>query len=37
MPNYSGFEIITFFKEINFEIIFVTAYDQYAMRAFEVK
>lgn len=36
MPNYSGFEIVTFFKEINFEIIFVTAYDQYAMRAFEV-
>lgn len=36
LPNYSGFEIVTFFKEINFEIIFVTAYDQYAMRAFEV-
>lgn len=36
MPNYSGFEIVNFFKEINFEIIFVTAYDQYAMRAFEV-
>jgi two-component system LytT family response regulator len=36
MPNYSGFEIVTFFKEINFEIIFVTAYDQYAIRAFEV-
>jgi two-component system LytT family response regulator len=25
-----------FFKEINFEIIFVTAYDQYAIRAFEI-
>lgn len=36
MPNYSGFEIVTFFREINFEIIFVTAYDQYAIRAFEV-
>ncbi len=36
MPNYSGFEIVTFFKEVEFEIIFVTAYDQYAMRAFEV-
>ena len=36
MPNYSGFEIVTFFKEINFEIIFVTAYDQYAIRAFDV-
>ncbi|MES2515590.1 MAG: LytTR family DNA-binding domain-containing protein [Bacteroidota bacterium] len=36
MPNYSGFEIVTFFKDINFDIIFVTAYDQYAIRAFEV-
>jgi two-component system LytT family response regulator len=36
MPNYSGFEIVTFFKDINFEIIFVTAYDQYAIRAFEI-
>jgi two-component system LytT family response regulator len=36
MPNYAGYEIITFFKEINFEIIFVTAYDQYAIKAFEI-
>lgn len=36
MPNYSGFEIITFFKNINFKIIFVTAYDQYAIKAFKV-
>lgn len=36
MPNYSGFEIVSFFKEVNFEIIFVTAYDQYAIRAFEI-
>jgi two-component system LytT family response regulator len=36
MPNYSGFEIVTFFKDLNFEIIFVTAYDQYAIRAFEI-
>lgn len=36
MPNYAGYEIVKFFKEINFEIIFVTAYDQYAIRAFEV-
>ncbi len=35
MPNYSGFEIVKFFKEINFHIIFVTAYDQYAIKAFE--
>jgi len=36
MPNYAGFEIVDFFKEVNFEIIFVTAYDQYALRAFEI-
>jgi two-component system LytT family response regulator len=36
MPNYSGFEIVNFFKEIDFDIIFVTAYDQYAIRAFEI-
>jgi len=36
MPNYAGYEIINFFEEVNFEIIFVTAYDQYAIRAFEI-
>ncbi len=36
MPNYSGYEIVNFFKEINFEIIFVTAYDEYAIKAFEL-
>lgn len=36
MPNYAGYEIVNFFKAITFEIIFVTAYDQYAIRAFEV-
>ncbi len=36
MPNFAGYEIVNFFKEINFEIIFVTAYDQYAIRAFEI-
>ncbi len=36
MPNYSGFEIIDFFDTINFEIIFITAYNNYALRAFEV-
>jgi len=36
MPNYAGYEIVNFFKEIKFEIIFVTAYDQYAIRAFEI-
>ncbi len=36
MPNYAGYEIVDFFDEINFEIIFVTAYDQYAIKAFEL-
>ncbi len=36
MPNYAGYEIVSFFKEINFGIIFVTAYDQYAIKAFEL-
>ncbi len=36
MPNYAGYEIVSFFEEIDFEIIFVTAYDQYALKAFEI-
>ncbi len=36
MPNYAGYEIVNFFDEINFEIVFVTAYDQYAIKAFEL-
>jgi two-component system LytT family response regulator len=36
MPNYAGYEIVKFFDSINFEIIFVTAYDRYAIKAFEI-
>jgi len=36
MPNYAGHEIVNFFDEIDFEIIFVTAYDNHAIKAFEV-
>lgn len=36
MPEYNGFELLSFFTEINFDIVFVTAYSQYAIRAFEV-
>lgn len=36
MPNYAGYEIVRFFDKIHFNIIFVTAYDQYAIKAFEV-
>lgn len=36
MPNYSGFEIVDFFENVDFEMVFITAYDKYAIRAFEV-
>lgn len=36
MPNYAGYEIVKFFDKIDFEIIFVTAYDYYAIKAFEL-
>ena len=37
MPGYSGFELLEFFdeKQINFKIIFVTAYSEHSLRAFE--
>lgn len=36
MPNYSGLELVNFFDEIHFDIIFVTAYHQFALKAFEI-
>lgn len=36
MPQYAGFEIVNFFPSPDFDIIFVTAYEEYAVRAFEV-
>ena len=36
MPNYAGFEIVNLIENLFFEIIFVTAYDKYALRAFEI-
>ncbi|WP_109832256.1 LytR/AlgR family response regulator transcription factor [Reichenbachiella versicolor] len=36
MPNYAGYEIASFIDEIDFDIIFVTAFDQYAIKAFEL-
>ena len=36
MPEYSGFELLSFFREVDFEIIFVTAYENYALKAFSV-
>ncbi len=36
MPEFNGFELLSFFREVDFEIIFVTAYNEYALKAFEV-
>jgi two-component system LytT family response regulator len=38
MPNHSGLQILDFFegKAVNFQIIFVTAYNQYALEAFKL-
>lgn len=35
MPGYTGFELLSFFKEVNFEIIFATGYSEFALKAFE--
>ena len=36
MPRFAGYEILNFFENVDFKIIFVTAYDQYAIKAFEL-
>ncbi len=36
MPKYSGLELFKFFREIDFGVIFVTAYSEFAIRAFEL-
>lgn len=36
MPNYAGYELPGFFDTIDFEIIFATAYEKYALKAFEL-
>ncbi len=36
MPTGSGFELLARLKERNFDVIFVTAYDRYALKAFKV-
>jgi two-component system, LytTR family, response regulator len=36
MPGYSGLELFDFFEDdVNFKVIFVTAYNEYAINAFE--
>ena len=36
MPGYNGFQLLEFFDEIDFEIVFVTAYSEFALKAFQV-
>ncbi|MCZ8022058.1 MAG: LytTR family DNA-binding domain-containing protein [Cyclobacteriaceae bacterium] len=38
MPGYSGLQLVEFFnpQEINFDIIFVTAFNEYAIQAFKI-
>ncbi len=36
MPNHAGYEIVDFLDKIEFEIIFVTAFERYAINAFEI-
>lgn len=33
MPGESGFEVLKFFPSINFEVVFITAYDKYGIQA----
>jgi two-component system, LytTR family, response regulator len=35
MPHKSGFDLLRMFTNINFEVIFVSAYNEYAITAFE--
>jgi two-component system LytT family response regulator len=36
MPRYAGYQIVKFIDPIDFHIVFITAYDKYALKAFEV-
>jgi two-component system LytT family response regulator len=36
MPHLNGFELLSKFERIDFEIVFTTAYDEFALRAFKV-
>jgi two-component system LytT family response regulator len=36
MPGYTGFQLLDFFREVHFEIIFTTAHSDYALQAFQV-
>lgn len=36
MPQHTGLEILDFFNEVTFELIFATGYSEYALKAFEL-
>lgn len=36
MPGYTGFQLLDFFREVTFDIIFTTAHSGYALQAFQV-
>lgn len=36
MPGFTGFQLMDFFERVDFQIIFTTAYSEYALQAFQV-
>jgi len=36
MPQKNGFQLLKEYETIDFQVVFITAYDQYAVKAFEV-
>lgn len=38
MPEYNGFDLLDFFQieQLDFQIVFITAYSQYSLQAFEI-
>lgn len=36
MPILNGIDMLTYFKDINFSVVFTTAYDQYAVKAIKL-
>lgn len=36
MPGFTGFQLMDFFETVDFQIIFTTAYSEYALQAFQV-